>query len=140
MRFTDGFLALLNYCLCDIGLRYYLWPALSHFRHAEVKMPQVADIISNLIVLPVLAALLTASLGRKRVFSLWPFAVGPTIVAALVFIFAESEFPTSWHDTLGLIGAVLVAALAATGGAYSARYLAGDRHVITNERTLPVGS
>ncbi len=140
MRFADGLLALLNYCLCDIGLRYYLWPALSHFRHAEVKMPQIADIISNLIVLPALAALLTASLGRKRGFSFWPFAAGPVVVAGLVFIFAESEFPTSWHDTLGLIGAVLVAALAATGAAYSARYLSDERYITVNEKTLPVGS
>ena len=66
MRFADGLLALLNYCLCDIGLRYYLWPALAHFRHAEVKMPQIADIISNLIVLPALATLLTASVRRKK--------------------------------------------------------------------------
>jgi hypothetical protein len=131
VRFADGLLAVVNYSLCQAGLQYYLWPALSHFRHAEVQMPPVADIIANTIGLPTLAALLTASLAGKRGFSLWPYAVGPAGVAGLVFIFGEREFPTSWHDAFGIIVVVLVGALAAMGGAYFARYLLRNSQATT---------
>ncbi|HXN22334.1 MAG TPA: hypothetical protein VOA41_06275 [Candidatus Dormibacteraeota bacterium] len=140
MRFADGLLALVNYCLCQVGLQFYLWPALSHFRHAEVQMPPVADVIANTIVLPALAALLTASLAGKRGLSLWPYAVGPVGVAGLIFVFAEREFPTSWHEAFGIIGVVVVGVLAATGGAYSARYLVHDRLATTNDERFSADS
>ncbi len=138
MRFTDGLLAFFNYCLCEVGLQYYCWPALSHFRHTEVRVPEAADIIANIIVLPALAALITTSLGRKRGFSFWPFVVGPAAVAGLVFVFGEREFPTSWREAFAIIGVVLVGVLAATGGAYFAKYLVRDRQTTTDGTSTAV--